>query len=86
MLGDALRASWNSRLRTRASNQRSPSASAGGQGGARWKSIKDGVAMIGIGTTKVGERWEAGPEDLLFEACSEALADARIEPKDIDAG
>ncbi|MBI2764795.1 MAG: acetyl-CoA acetyltransferase [Chloroflexi bacterium] len=50
------------------------------------ESIRDRVAIIGMGTTKVGERWEAGHEDLLFEACSEALADAKIEPRDIDAG
>jgi acetyl-CoA C-acetyltransferase len=48
--------------------------------------IKDRVAIIGAGSTKVGELWDQGHEELLFEACSEALADAKIETKDIDAG
>jgi acetyl-CoA C-acetyltransferase len=50
------------------------------------ESIKDKVAIIGMGTTKVGERWDVGVDELLDEACSEALADARIDPKEINAG
>lgn len=47
--------------------------------------IKDRVAIIGMGCTKFGERWEAGPADLMVEAAYEAYADAGIEPGDIQA-
>ena len=49
------------------------------------ESIKDKVAIIGMGCTKFGERWESGVEDLLVEAAYEAFEDARIEPKAIQA-
>jgi len=48
-------------------------------------SIKDKVAIVGMGCTKFGERWDAGPEDLMVEAFTEAIEDAGIEPKDIEA-
>jgi acetyl-CoA C-acetyltransferase len=48
-------------------------------------SIKDKVAIIGMGCTKFGERWDAGPEDLMVEAFTEAIEDAGIEQKDIEA-
>ncbi len=48
-------------------------------------SIKDKVAIIGMGCTKFGERWDASPEDLMVEAFKEAIEDAGIEPKDIEA-
>ena len=47
--------------------------------------IKDRVAIIGMGCTKFGERWDAGPADLMVEAAYEAYADAGIEPEDIQA-
>ena len=47
--------------------------------------IRDKVAIIGMGCSKFGERWDAGPEDLLVEACYEALDDASLESKDIQA-
>jgi acetyl-CoA C-acetyltransferase len=47
--------------------------------------IKDKVAIIGMGCTKFGERWESGAEDLMVEAFKECLEDAGIEKKDIDA-
>ncbi len=47
--------------------------------------IRDKVAIIGMGCTKFGERWEAGPEDLVTEAFEEAIADAGISKEDIDA-
>jgi acetyl-CoA C-acetyltransferase len=50
------------------------------------ESIRDRVAIIGMGVTKVGERWQAGVEDLLTEACNEALADARIDATELEAG
>jgi len=47
--------------------------------------IRDRVAIIGMGCTKFGERWDAGFEDLALEAFNEALDDAGIEAKDIQA-
>lgn len=47
--------------------------------------IRDKVAIIGMGCSKFGERWEAGFEDLAVEAFNEALDDAGIEVKDIQA-
>jgi acetyl-CoA C-acetyltransferase len=47
--------------------------------------IKDKVAIIGMGCTQFGERWDAGYEDLIVEAFKEAIEDAGIEKKDIDA-
>ena len=39
--------------------------------------IKDKVAIIGMGCTHFGERWDCGPEELIVEAFGEALADAK---------
>ena len=47
--------------------------------------IKDRVAIIGMGCTQFGERWDAGPADLMVEAAYEAYADAGIDPDDIQA-
>lgn len=47
--------------------------------------IQDKVAIIGMGCSKFGERWDAGPEDLVNEAFEEAIADAGITKDDIDA-
>lgn len=49
------------------------------------KGIRDKVAIVGMGCTKFGERWDASPEDLVNEAFEEAIADAKIEKEDIDA-
>ncbi|MFC1914724.1 acetyl-CoA acetyltransferase [Chloroflexota bacterium] len=49
-------------------------------------SIKDKVAIIGMGCTKFGENWNMGLDDMIIEAAYEAYADAGIEPKDIEAG
>ena len=48
--------------------------------------IKDKVAILGMGCTTFGERWDAGAEDLMQEAFAEALEDAGIERNQIDAG
>ena len=48
-------------------------------------SIKDRVAIVGMGCTKFGERWDASANDLLVEAAYEAFEDAGMEPKDIQA-
>ena len=47
--------------------------------------IKDRVAIIGMGCTKFGERWDDGADDLIVEAFMEAMEDAGIEKKDIGA-
>jgi len=47
--------------------------------------IKDKVAIVGMGCTKFGERWDAGHDDLMVEAFKECIEDAGIEPKDIQA-
>ena len=41
-------------------------------------SIKDRVAIVGMGCTKFGERWDKGTEDLAIEAAYEAYEDAGI--------
>ena len=48
-------------------------------------SIKDKVAIIGMGCTKFGELWGKGPSDLVVEAVSEACEDAGVEVKDMEA-
>lgn len=47
--------------------------------------IRDKVAIVGMGCSRFGERWDAGPEDLMLEAVSEALADAGVERDRIGA-
>ena len=47
--------------------------------------IKDKVAILGMGCTRFGERWDMGAEELMVEAFQECLADAGIERKDIQA-
>ena len=47
--------------------------------------IKDKVAILGMGCSKFGERWNDNAEDLMVEAFSEALADAGIEKDQIEA-
>jgi acetyl-CoA C-acetyltransferase len=47
--------------------------------------IKDKVAIIGMGCSKFGERWDKGVEDLMVEAAHEAFEDAGVGPKDIQA-
>lgn len=49
------------------------------------ESIKDKVAIIGMGCTQFGELWDKGAYDLIVEACYEAFEDAGIEPKDVQA-
>ncbi|MDJ0887056.1 MAG: acetyl-CoA acetyltransferase [Desulfobacterales bacterium] len=47
--------------------------------------IKDKVAVIGMGCTRFGERWDVGAEELMVEAFEECLADAGIDKQDIGA-
>ncbi|HMK65966.1 MAG TPA: acetyl-CoA acetyltransferase, partial [Thermodesulfobacteriota bacterium] len=48
-------------------------------------SIRDKVAIIGMGCSKFGERWDKGAVDLAIEAVYEAYGDAGIEAKDLEA-
>ena len=49
------------------------------------KGIRDKVAILGMGCSKFGERWDCGPDDLMVEAYIEAMSDAGIEPSQLDA-
>ncbi len=46
--------------------------------------IRDKVAIIGMGCSRFGERWDCGSDDLMIEAFGEALTDAGIERDRID--
>ncbi len=48
--------------------------------------IRDKVAILGMGCSRFGERWDCGPDDLMVEAFQEAIADAGIERDRIEAG
>jgi acetyl-CoA C-acetyltransferase len=47
--------------------------------------IKDKVAILGMGCSKFGERWNDSAEDLMIEAFEECIADAGIEKNQIQA-
>lgn len=47
--------------------------------------IKDKVVILGMGCSKFGERWDCNAQDLMVEAFEEALGDAGIERKQIEA-
>ena len=47
--------------------------------------IKDKVAILGMGCSKFGERWDAEADDLIVEAFMEAMQDAGIEKNQIQA-
>lgn len=47
--------------------------------------IRDKVAILGMGCTKFGERWEADADELMVEAFIEAIKDAGIEKAQIEA-
>ena len=49
------------------------------------ESIRDKVAIVGMGCSKFGERWDMGLNDLAIESAYEAIEDAGIETKDIQA-
>ena len=48
-------------------------------------SIKDKAAIVGMGCTKFGELWDRGPTDMIVDATTEALNDAGITIKDVQA-
>ncbi len=47
--------------------------------------IKDKVAIIGMGCSRFGERWDMGAEELMVEAYTECMEDAGLQTKDIEA-
>jgi acetyl-CoA C-acetyltransferase len=47
--------------------------------------IKDKVAILGMGCSRFGERWDCGAEELILEAFQECLRDAGIGVGDIEA-
>jgi acetyl-CoA C-acetyltransferase len=47
--------------------------------------IRDKVAILGMGCARFGERWSDDAEQLMVEAHLEALSDAGIETRQIDA-
>lgn len=47
--------------------------------------IRDKVAILGMGCTRFGERWESSSQNLMVEAFQECMEDAGIEKKDIQA-
>ncbi len=47
--------------------------------------IKDKIAVVGMGCSKFGENWDKGKADMIREATYEALEDAKITLQDIDA-
>ena len=49
------------------------------------ESIKDKVAIIGMGCSKFGENWEKSFDDMIVDAAYEAYEDAGIDPSDVQA-
>src|SRR5213594_532430 len=47
--------------------------------------IRDRVAIVGMGCTPFGERWDKSTSDLLVDATTDATASAGIDLKDVDA-
>lgn len=49
------------------------------------KGIRDKVAILGMGCSKFGERWDCGSDELMVEAFQEAIIDAGVGRDQIDA-
>jgi len=47
--------------------------------------IRDRVAIVGMGCTSFGERWDQGLDELLLEATGEAFRSAGVAKDDVDA-
>src|ERR1700724_778128 len=47
--------------------------------------IKDRVAIVGMGCTRFGERWDKGADELLVDASHEAFQSAGIAKGDVAA-
>ena len=48
-------------------------------------SIRDRVAILGMGCTRFGERWDASAPDLLVDSAYQAFEDAGIGPEEVQA-
>lgn len=53
--------------------------------GENMGTIKDKIAIIGMGCTKFGERWDKSADDLMIDATCEACEDAGVELKEVEA-
>jgi acetyl-CoA C-acetyltransferase len=49
------------------------------------RGVKDKVAILGMGCSRFGERWDMDADSLVVEAFEEALSDAGIDVSQIDA-
>lgn len=49
------------------------------------RGIKDKVAILGMGCSRFGERWDMDADNLMVEAFAEAMADAGLDVSQIDA-
>ena len=47
--------------------------------------IRDKVAILGMGCSRFGERWDMGAEELMVESFTEALTDAGIGREQVQA-
>jgi len=47
--------------------------------------IRDRVAIVGMGCTPFGERWDKGLDDLIVDAAGDAFASAGVTKDDVDA-
>lgn len=47
--------------------------------------IRDRVAIVGMGCTRFGERWDEGVDELVLDATGEAFASAGVTKDDVDA-
>jgi acetyl-CoA C-acetyltransferase len=47
--------------------------------------IRDKVAIVGMGCTRFGERWDKGVDDLLIDAATDTIASAGVSFDDLDA-
>src|SRR5262249_2001377 len=48
--------------------------------------MRDRVAVVGVGCTKFGERYDRGYEELICDAAFAAYDDAGVDPSEIEAG
>ena len=48
--------------------------------------IRNKVAIVGMGCSRFGERWDCGADDLMVEAFQECLTDSGLDRSDIQAG
>ena len=48
--------------------------------------IRDKVAILGMGCTRFGERWESNAEDLMVEAFKKCSGGCGYREKEIQAG